>query len=76
MFGTAKAVVHGELIDGVDIDTFNVSSPIINPGDTSAEVKITTGIDSWNLVYIILAFRSEIGDLTPSNVGVSSYVIK
>ena len=42
----------------------------------SAEVKITTGIDSWNLVYIILAFRSEIGDLTPINVGVSSYVIK
>ena len=68
--------LSGELIDGVDIDTFDVSSPIINPGDTSSEVKLTTGIDSWNLVYIILAFRSEIGDLTPINVGVSSYVIK
>jgi hypothetical protein len=65
--------LSGELIDGVDVDTFNVSSPIINSGDTSAEVKLTTGIDSWNLVYIILAFRSELGDLTPNSVGIISY---
>jgi hypothetical protein len=65
--------LDGELIDGVDIDTFNVSSPIINPGDTTAEVKLSTRIDSWNMVYIILAFRSEIGDLTPNSVGIISY---
>jgi hypothetical protein len=63
----------GELIDGVDIDTFDVSSPIINWGDTSAEVTLTTDIDCWNLVYVILAFRSELGGLTPNSTGILSY---
>jgi hypothetical protein len=63
----------GEFIDGVDIDTFNVSGPIINPGDTAAEVKLTTGIDSWNLIYIILSFRSELGGLTPNSLGIITY---
>lgn len=63
----------GELIDGVDIDTFDVSSPIINPGDTSAEVRLTTGIDCWNLVYIILGFRSEFMGLIPNDVGIIYY---
>jgi len=65
--------LSGEPIDGVDIDTFDVSSPIINSGDTSAEVTLTTEIDSWNLVYIILAFRSELGGLMPNSVGIISY---
>jgi len=63
----------GELIDGVDIDTFDVSSPIINWGDTSAEVTLTTDIDCWNLAYVILAFRSEVGGLTPNSTGILSY---
>jgi len=47
--------------DGVDIDTFYVtwSSGLLQPGDTSAQVDLPTETDSWNLVYIILAFRSE-----------------
>ena len=59
-----KFVGLGEIkeIDGVDIDTFNVSSPIINEGDTSAKVVLGTAIDSWNLVYIILSFRSDVLD--------------
>jgi hypothetical protein len=65
--------LSGEFIDGVDIDTFNVSSPIMSPGDTSAEVKLTTDIDSWNLVYIILSFRSELGGLTPNSLGIITY---
>lgn len=63
----------GEPIDGVDIDTFDVSSPIINPGDTSAEVRLTTGIDCWNLIYIILGFRSEFMGLIPNDVGIIYY---
>jgi len=63
----------GEIIDGVDIDTFNVSSPIIQSGDTSAEVKLTTGTDSWNLIYIILAFRSEVSGLMPNSTGIITY---
>ena len=65
--------LDGQFIDGVDIDTFNVSVPIISPGDTSAEVTLSTSIDSWNLVYIILAFRSEYGGLTPNSTGIISY---
>jgi len=63
----------GLAIDGVDIDTFDVSSPIIQPGDTSAGVTLTTDTDCWNLVYIILGFRSEYGGLTPNSAGIISY---
>jgi hypothetical protein len=47
--------------DGIDIDTFHVTwgSGLLEPGDTSAEVDLPTATDSWNLVYIILSFRSE-----------------
>jgi len=48
----------GLFIDGVDIDTFDVSDEL-DEGDTSAEVELGTAIDSWNLVYIILSFRTE-----------------
>ncbi len=46
---------------GIDIDTFYVTweSGLLEPGDTSALVALETGVDSWNLVYIIIAFRSE-----------------
>jgi hypothetical protein len=46
-------------IDGIDIDVFSAGYPIIEPGDNVAQVELPTGIDSWNLVYIILSFRSE-----------------
>jgi hypothetical protein len=46
-------------IDGIDIDTFSAAYPVIEPGDNIAQVELPTGIDSWNLVYIILSFRSE-----------------
>ena len=47
--------------DGIDIDTFYVSwdSGLLQPGDTSAQIDLPTETDSWNLVYIILSFRSE-----------------
>jgi hypothetical protein len=63
----------GQIIDGVDIDSFNVSSPIIYPGDTSAQVRLGTGIDNWNLIYILLSFRTEYGALTPNATGFISY---
>lgn len=64
----------GQFIDGVDIDTFNVSSPIVNEGDTLAEVQLTTDVDSWNLVYVVLSFRSNIpGGLAPNSVGSITY---
>ena len=41
--------------DGVDIDTFDISweSKVLQPGDSSVKVDMNTGVDSWNLVYII-----------------------
>jgi len=63
----------GLFIDGIDIDSFNVSSPIIDQGDTSAQVQLGTGVDAWNLVYILLSFRSEYGGLTPNATGIISY---
>lgn len=52
---------YGLAEDGIDIDTFYVTwdSDLLEPGDTSAQVDLPTATDSWNLVYIILSFRSE-----------------
>lgn len=54
--------------DGVDVDTLGIDpgngkyitwdSNILNPGDTSAQIDMYTQTDSWNLVYIVLSFRS------------------
>jgi hypothetical protein len=47
--------------DGVDIDTCNITwtSGLLEPGDSSAQLDLPTVVDSWNLVYVILALRSE-----------------
>jgi hypothetical protein len=47
--------------DGVDIDTFSVTwaSGALASGDTTAHVDLYSYVDIWNLVYIILSFRSE-----------------
>ena len=51
----------GMSAEGVDVDTFNIawSEGLLEPGDTSAQINISTNYDIWNLVYIILSFRSE-----------------
>jgi len=46
-------------ISGVDIDTFNMSSAI-SPADTTARIEVGSSYDIYNVVYIILSFRSEI----------------
>jgi hypothetical protein len=45
---------------GVDVDTFYVTwaSNMLSPGDTSARIDPYTRIDVWNLVYMIVSFRS------------------
>jgi len=63
--------------DGVDVDTFEVpwgnppSTGLLKPGDTAAEVTMPTRTDSWNLIYVILAFRSE-----TSTGGTVTYLIR
>ncbi|MFC2068245.1 hypothetical protein ACFLTP_04485 [Chloroflexota bacterium] len=44
--------------EGVDIDSYNVSN-YINEGDTAATLKMDSGIDVWNIVYIFLSFDTE-----------------
>ena len=47
--------------DGIDLDTYIIdgSTGIIDPADSSATVRLTTGTDVWNLCYMILSFRSD-----------------
>ncbi len=52
----------GMSVPGVDIDTFVVEwdDGILETGDTSADVDLPTQSDGFNLVYIILSFRSDV----------------
>jgi len=68
----------GLAVPGVDIDTFYIEwdDGIINPADTSAQVDLPAesdghGSDGFNLVYIILSFRSEI-----TTGGTVSYLLR
>jgi hypothetical protein len=58
------------LKSGIDIDTFDMSE-YIDHGDTSAEVILDNGEEIYDLVYIILSFRSE-----TTSGGSISYLIK
>jgi hypothetical protein len=68
----------GLAVPGVDIDTFYIEwdDGIINPADTSAQVDLParshgSGSDGFNLVYIILSFRSDI-----TTGGTISYLLR
>ncbi len=47
--------------DGIDLDTYIIdgSDGIIEPADSSATVRLTTGTDIWNMVYMVVSFRSD-----------------
>jgi hypothetical protein len=67
----------GMSAQGVDVDTFYVywgnpvSSGVLQPGDTSIKIDMWTDTDSWNLVYIILSFRSA-----TTTGGTATYLIR
>jgi hypothetical protein len=48
--------------DGIDIKTFVIlwESGLLQPGANSARIDMPTYTDSWNLVYLILSFRSSV----------------
>jgi hypothetical protein len=58
--------------DGIDLDTYVIDGEddIIEPADSSATVRLTTGTDVWNMAYMILSFRSDI-----VGTGMLSYVV-
>lgn len=47
--------------DGIDLDTYYITggSGIVKPADSAATLRMRTGTDVWNLVYMILSFRSD-----------------
>ena len=55
----SQSRIEGNLIQGVDIDTFDISSEV-SPGDNAATIALHTDTDAWNLVYMILSFRSKL----------------
>jgi hypothetical protein len=55
---------------GIDIDTFDMSA-YIDPGSTSSDVELGTEQEIYNLIYIILSFRSDI-----TTGGTISYLIR
>jgi hypothetical protein len=68
----SKSNVFGGVTEGIDIDTFSAGGgTIIAPYATQATLKLTTDTDVWNLIYIILSFRS-----TTTTGGMIDYTIK
>jgi hypothetical protein len=57
VFNSYSNSLDDPYISGVDIDTFDMSE-CIEPNDSSAEVILDNGEEIYNLVYIILSFRS------------------
>jgi len=66
----SNAIPDSTFKSGIDIDTFDMSE-YIDPTSTSADVTLGTGIEIYNLVYIILSFRSDI-----TTGGTISYLIR
>jgi hypothetical protein len=67
--------------DGIDIDTLGLNpgsgqyitwnSGVLHPGDTSAQIDLVTYQDVWNMIYMVLSFRS-----VTSTGGPQGYFIK
>jgi len=70
VFNSYSNSLDDPYLSGVDIDTFDMSE-CIDSAATSAEVLLDNGEEIYNLVYIILSFRSEI-----TSGGSISYLIK
>jgi hypothetical protein len=69
VFNSYSNSLDNPYLSGIDIDTFDVSK-CISPGDNSAGVVLDNGEEIYNLIYIILSFRSEI-----TSGGMISYLI-
>ena len=65
--------LDGEFIDGLDIDTFDITDFVVQ-GLYEAELELGTGFDIWNLIYVIISFRTEPGtNPTTLPVGILTY---
>ena len=70
VFNSYSNSLDDPYLSGVDIDTFDMSL-CMDPGDGSAEVILDNGEEIYDLVYIILSFRTE-----TTGGGIMSYLIR
>jgi hypothetical protein len=70
VFNSYSNSLDDPYLSGVDIDTFDVSK-CVAPADSSAQVILDNGEEIYNLVYIILSFRSQV-----TSGGVLGYLIR
>ncbi|MFC2024574.1 hypothetical protein ACFLTJ_03275 [Chloroflexota bacterium] len=70
VFNSYSNALDDPYLSGVDIDTFDMSGHI-DPGDSSAEIILDNGSEIYDLVFIILSFRSD-----AISGGTISYLIK
>jgi hypothetical protein len=68
-FNSYSNSIGDQYISGIDIDTFDIST-CVKPADTSATVVLDNGQEIYDLVYLILSFRSAI-----TTGGVMGYLI-
>ena len=70
VFNSYSNSLDDPYLSGIDIDTFDMSD-CIEPGDSSADVILNNGVEIYNLIYIILSFRSDI-----TSGGFTGYLIR
>ena len=58
VFNSYSNDLDNPYLSGIDVDTFDTSA-YIHSGDSEAEVVLDNGEEIYNLIYIILSFRSE-----------------
>ena len=69
-FNSYSNALDNPSLSGIDIDDFDMSS-YISSGDSSTEVELDNGSEIYDLVYIILSFRSEV-----TSRGTVTYLIR
>jgi len=70
IFNSYSNSLDDPYLNGIDIDTFDIST-CVSPGSTTATVVLDNGSEIYDLIYIILSFRSE-----ATTSGAFSYIIR
>jgi hypothetical protein len=70
VFNSRSNALDNPSVNGIDLDTFNVSA-YVNAGDTSATIRFGSQIEIYNVVYMIVSFRSN-----TLSKGTVTYLIK
>lgn len=72
VFNSRSNALPTLVTDGVDVDTFVLPTGCILPYDTSATITLVTDQEIYTLIYVVLAFRS---DLTTGGI-ITNYSVR